>query len=431
MNKEIEQENIYEIKYQEQKCLIKKLENLVGQSTSFITVMCKSSGRAQYDLTKKMLQEQLAKASNIKTKKTRESVEEGLNWMIETLKNERSSKTGLILFAGANDEETIKISFSPLKEFNYNCYRCDSQFYLEELKNQLNDAEVYFFVIIDGNGTLLGKVQGSKKEILKKWEVDLPRKHCKGGQSQNRFARIRIESRQNYLTLVSEMINKAINDSDLKELHGIILAGSAEFKNELLKFLPKKFQDKVIGTFTIYYGGESGFSQAIDLSESIMNNCKLSKEKNILFQLFSTIENNIFGVIKTMSAISKGVIKKVIIDENLDYRRIVLEDKSEEIVNSKNLRDLGYDIKNINYFKKQKVTENSNLLEYLIENKTELNIELEFVTDTTSEGSMFVKTFEGLAGIPKFKFDFTEIEDDETKDDSFESIKSINEDEFI
>lgn len=44
--------------------------------------------------------------------------------------------------------------------------------------------------------------QGSTRDVLHKFTVDLPKKHGRGGQSALRFARLRMEKRHNYVRKV-------------------------------------------------------------------------------------------------------------------------------------------------------------------------------------------------------------------------------------
>ena len=60
-------------------------------------------------------------------------------------------------------------------------------------------------IIMDGNGCLYATLQGSNKVILNKFSVDLPKKHSKGGQSAQRFGRIRLEKRHAYLKKCAEL----------------------------------------------------------------------------------------------------------------------------------------------------------------------------------------------------------------------------------
>jgi len=53
----------------------------------------------------------------------------------------------------------------------------------------LESDEKFGFIIIDGAGSLFGTLTGNTREVLHKFEVDLPKKHGRGGQSALRFAR--------------------------------------------------------------------------------------------------------------------------------------------------------------------------------------------------------------------------------------------------
>ena len=65
------------------------------------------------------------------------------------------------------------------------------------------------------------------------FNVDLPKKHGRGGQSALRFARLRVEKRHNYVRKVSETAVQMFISNDKVNVEGLVLAGSADFKNEL------------------------------------------------------------------------------------------------------------------------------------------------------------------------------------------------------
>jgi peptide chain release factor subunit 1 len=68
---------------------------------------------------------------------------------------------------------------------------------------------------------------------LHKFTVDLPKKHGRGGQSALRFARLRLEKRQNYVRKVAEYAVTCFISDNKPNCRGIVLAGSAEFKDQL------------------------------------------------------------------------------------------------------------------------------------------------------------------------------------------------------
>jgi peptide chain release factor subunit 1 len=112
-------------------------------------------------------------------------------------------------------------------------YFCDNKFHTEALQVLLEDDEKFGFIVVDGNGALYATLQGNNREILQKIQVQLPKKHGRGGQSSVRFARLREEKRHNYLRKVAELCTFHFITDDKPNVVGLVLAGSASFKNDL------------------------------------------------------------------------------------------------------------------------------------------------------------------------------------------------------
>src|SRR5574343_71398 len=83
----------------------------------------------------RMLTEEVGKASNIKSRVTRQNVTDALTCTMEKLKlYTKTPQNGLVLFCGiasAEDggEKMIKIDIIPFKPINTSLYRCDSVFH--------------------------------------------------------------------------------------------------------------------------------------------------------------------------------------------------------------------------------------------------------------------------------------------------------------
>jgi peptide subunit release factor 1 (eRF1) len=97
----------------------------------------------------------------------------------------------------------------------------------------LEDDQKFGFIVMDGNGCLFGTVFGNTREVIHKLSVELPKKHGRGGQSALRFARLRLEKRHNYLAKVAELCTQLFVTENRINVTGLVLAGSAEFKNDL------------------------------------------------------------------------------------------------------------------------------------------------------------------------------------------------------
>lgn len=100
----------------------------------------------------------------------------------------------------------------------------------------LDNNHCFGFIIMDGHGCLFGMVNGNARQVLHRFDVVLRSKHGRGGQSQARFARLRDEQRHNYVRKVAEQAEQVFLSSGSEKkpkIHGLILAGSADFKNVL------------------------------------------------------------------------------------------------------------------------------------------------------------------------------------------------------
>merc|ERR1719305_238486 len=221
-----------------------------------------------------MLTEEYGTASCIKSRVNRLSVLSAITSTQQRLKHyNRTPPHGLIVFCGEvltedGKEKKLTVDFEPFKPINTSLYMCDNKFHTEALSELLEDDDKFGFLIMDGNGSLYGTLQGNHREILHKFSVDLPKKHGRGGQSALRFARLRLEKRHNYIRKVAELATQFfVPNGQTPNITGLILAGSAEFKTELTRsdLFDPRLAAILVKTVDVSYGGENGFNQAIEL----------------------------------------------------------------------------------------------------------------------------------------------------------------------
>merc|ERR1719201_1825817 len=219
------------------KQLIKSLQAARGNGTSMISLIIPP--KDQVSRVNKMLGDEFGTASNIKSRVNRLSVLSAIVSTQQKLKlYSKVPPNGLVVYCGTiltaeNKEKKVNIDFEPFKPINTSLYLCDNKFHTEALNELLEDDDKFGFVIMDGNGSLFGTLCGNTRSILHKFSVDLPKKHGRGGQSALRFARLRLEKRRNYIRKVAEHATQFFITNDKCNVSGIVLAGSAEFKNVL------------------------------------------------------------------------------------------------------------------------------------------------------------------------------------------------------
>lgn len=395
------------------KKMIKNLESARGNGTSMITLIMPPKSKIS-DYNKKLTDE-FGTATNIKSRVNRLSVLSAIKSTQERLKLYKDCPpNGLVLYCGTvimddNKEKKLTIDFEPFRPINTTLYMCDNKFHTQALTELFDDDDKYGFIIMDGNGTLYGVLQGNNKIILNKFSVELPKKHGRGGQSALRFARLRLEKRHNYLRKVAETATQLFITDDKINVRGLILAGSAEFKNDLNKddLFDDRLKSNVLNIVDVAYGGEQGLSQAIELSSDILKNVKLVQEKKTLVKYFDEISQDTnkysFGVNEVMRALESGCCELLIIWELLDLYIYKFENNTEKYIT-----DDEYEKK----YKDESVVEKTLLIEYLIENYKSFGSKIELISDKTTEGSQFIRGFGGIGCILRYPLEQEYISDE-------------------
>lgn len=410
---------------------IKKLAAARGNGTSMISLIV--PGGDQIARVSKMLSEEYGTASNIKSRVNRLSVLGAITSAQQRLKRyTRVPKNGLVVYTGTvitpqGKEKKVSLDFEPFKPVNSSLYLCDSCFHTEPLNALLESDTSFGFIIMDGNGCLYGKLTGNSRQILHKIAVDLPKKHGRGGQSALRFARLRLEKRHNYLRKVAELATKQFITDDVPNVSGLVLAGLAQFKTDLMRsdLFDQRLQRVVITIVDVSYGGEAGFNQAIDLAGAALSNVRFVAEQKLISQFFEEINRDTgkycFGVRDIMFALDQGAVETLLVYEDLTISRVVVKDPVTEetdtlyiTVEDRNNPDIFLSKEN---GEKLIILEDDELVEWLAEHYRDFGTKLELITDKSEEGSQFCQGFGGVGGILRYKIEVYEGDFDGLSDD--------------
>jgi len=390
-----------------------------------------------------MLTEEYGTASNIKSRVNRLSVLSAITATNGRLKlYNKVPENGLVLFCGTiltedGKEKRVNYDFEPHKPINTSLYLCDNKFHVDSLKQLLESDDKFGFVIMDGSGSLFGTLSGNTREILYKFLVDLPKKHGRGGQSSVRFARLRVEKRHNYVRKVAEICTQLFIRNNVPNVTGLVLAGLADFKNELNNsdMFDQRLKRVVIGVVDCSYGFENGFNQAIELSSEMLGNVKFIQEKKLISRFFEEIAQDTgkvcYGVKETLYALENGAVQTLVVFENLNLIRCFMKRGDQEKVvylRPDQMSDSDH------YLDKDgnemEVKDSMELVEWFAENFKKFGATLQFVTDKSQEGSQFVQGFGGVGGILRYKFDVNSMDYVEDDQDVGEEDDNLNEDDW-
>lgn len=375
-------------------------------------------------------------ASNIKSRVNRQSVLSAITSTQTRLKlYNKVPPNGLVLYCGEiltqeGKERKVNIDFEPFKPINTSLYLCDNKFHTEALSELLESDQRFGFIVMDGHSTLFGALSGNTREILHKFSVDLPKKHGRGGQSALRFSRLRDEKRHNYVRKVAELAVQNFITNDKANVAGLVLAGSADFKNDLngSDMFDPRLQTKVIKVVDVSYGGDNGFNQAIELSAETLGNVKFVQEKKLIGKYFEEISQDTgkicYGLEDTLKALELGAVETLIVFENLEVTRYTLRDSEGKDVifnltkaQEEASRDMFLDKAT---GQEMEIIEQGSFLEWIAEHYKDFGTALEFVSDRSTEGNQFVKGFGGIGGLLRYKVNFEQLIEDSDDDDYYD-----------
>ncbi|KNB41353.1 hypothetical protein JH06_5460 [Blastocystis sp. subtype 4] len=409
------------------KKLIKTLENAKGNGTSMISLIIRPGD--QISNASNMLTGEYGTASNIKSRVNRLSVLGAITSTQQKLKLfTRVPPNGLVLYCGTclnedGKEKKMSYAFEPFRPINTSLYLCDNKFHTEALQELLQDDSTFGFVVMDGSGCLFGTVSGSSRNVLHRFLVDLPKKHGRGGQSALRFARLRLEKRHNYVRKCCELCVQFFIENEHVNVAGIVLAGSAELKDELYisDMLDPRIKNAVVKVVDVSYGGDNGFNQAIELSADTLANVKFVQEKKLISGYFDELARDTgkfcYGVNDTLKCLELGAVETLIVWENLSIMRVVVKNNQTGVQNTLYLTE--EQCTDSTFFKDPatgidlEVLQKDLFLEWLAENYKSFGATLEIITNKSQEGSQFVRGFGGIGGLLRWKIDMTEMGDDD------------------
>ena len=308
------------------KKFIEKLEGIRGRGTELVSVYIP----ADYNIDKirNHIAEEQGTAENIKSKQTRDNVKKALEKIKQHLK--RFSKTpenGLVVFAGNVSErrghpEHEVFSLQPPIPLNQRIYKCDKEFMLEPLRELAEDKDFYGMIVIDRREGNIALLKGKTIIPLVTKNSRVPGKFKTGGQSAQRFARIREGAAKKFYKKIGNMAKEQFYDR--KHLKGILVGGPGPTKEEFVNgdYLPTKLKDKILTIKDLSYTGEFGLQELLEKSEDVLAEQSVIEEKQILNKFFTYLKEEpgmvTYGRDETMKLVKLGAVDTVLISEDKD-----------------------------------------------------------------------------------------------------------------
>ena len=394
---------------------MKMLDKFKGKNTELITLYIPEG--TDRSSVMNQLTEELSQSSNIKSPQTRKNVQGALRKITTFLKKINFSipRNGLVVFAGNISEvdgrSDIRLfTINPVKDLKVKLYWCDSTFHLIHLKDMIAPNEYYGLIAIDKSEATIAQLFGKKYEILYHTASTVPGKTRAGGQSSQRFERLREEAAQDFFKKISEKVNTYFLPYGDK-MKGLIIGGPGVTKRYFINkdMIHHELQKKIIGTIDISYTDESGIREIVQRSGDILKDTDMMKERVILEDFLGEIAKDglaTYGQAEVEKALEDGKVEKLLISEEIEW--IVIEklcghcNKTEiEIFKDPDDYDplkakcsCGGDVE---------IMEEVDYLDYMVEKAKSTGAEVSVISTETGEGKQFLDGFGGIAAILRYK----------------------------
>jgi len=409
-----EDQNPEEMSKYELKKLINELEDIRGRNTELVSLYIP----AGYDMSKisEFITSEQSEAENIKSKHTRTNVQDALGKIGRKVSEEHETpENGVAFFAGnVSDTEgrpDIKIwEVVPPQTIESRHYRCDKEFVLDPLKQMVVDDRVYGLIVADKNSAAIGYLQGNSVKTAFTLESNVPGKTRAGGQSAQRFARLRKQMLKSFLQEIADKAKSAFMDKARDgELLGIIVGGPGFVKDKLVDdgYIHQELEDEIVAVESLNYSGEEALEELVSKAEDAIEDSQVVREKNLVNEFFTNLKEengkSEYGVEPVYKALKMGAVDTLLISENVDMFEATYEcpnGHEKEIFEEEARISDSVECDECN--EEMKLEDISDIVDAFGEKAEEMGTELEIIGDGHEEGQRLLN-MGGVAGILRYR----------------------------
>ena len=401
-------------KYEFQK-VIEELQDYRGSGTQLVTIYIPEDKQIS-DVVAHVTQEH-SEASNIKSKETRTNVQDALKSIKDRLRyfDVYPPDNGVVLFSGAVDagggqtDMITRVLESPPDPIESFRYHCDAEFLTEPLEDMLLDKGLFGLIVLDRREANVGWLKGKRVEAVKSASSLVPGKQRKGGQSAQRFARLRLEAIDNFYQEVAGMANDLFVEQR-HDLDGILVGGPSPTKDEFLDgdYLHHELQDMVLGKFDVSYTDESGLYDLVDAASEVLAEHEILQDKEVMEEFFKQLHDGdkaTYGFDQTRQNLNMGAVEELLLSEDLRKDAVTYEcpngHTDYELIN-RNADTEAHDCSTCGETVSAESAEREDAIEHLMELAEQRGTETVFISTDFEKGEQLLTAFGGVAGILRY-----------------------------
>lgn len=323
------EEHIYKLRK-----LLGELEKIKGRHTELVSVYVPAGYNLQEIVN--MLRQEYTLTENVKNKTVRNNVLGAIDKVLQELKFfNKTPENGIAIFSGnvseKEGESDIKVwTIQPPEPLKVKKYWCDQKFEIEPLQEMISEKELYGLLVMDNKEATIGLLKGKKLEILRKLDSIVPGKFRKGGQSSQRFERVREGLINDWYKIIAENSRELFSKFELK---GIIIGGPGPAKNDFYDedYLQTDVKKQVLGIKNVGYTDEQGLEEMVERSQDILAEAAVAKEKALVQKFLEELRKDsglvTYGEEKVIKALEMGAVEIILISEGMESDFLIEKSK--------------------------------------------------------------------------------------------------------
>ncbi len=393
-----------------------ELEGKRGRGTELVSLYIPPD--KNLDDVMSQMREEYSQAANIKSKRTRKNVLSALDTIMQRLKIlPNVGEKGVILLVGTvpkGTQDKIEVHMiTPPQPITTYRYHCDSQFFLQPIRDMLVERGAYGLLVMDRREATIGILKGKIIETLLRLTSNVPGKTHKGGQSQARYARLReIAAHEFFVRIARHAAEVFLNMPDLQ---GLIIGGPGPTKDYFVKeeYLHHELQKKMLDVLDVSYTNEFGLTELVDGASSLLKHLDVNREKELMQRFLGEVIKDGglagYGDAEVRGLIEAGAVDTLLVSEDHESFRVRVACESCGETNERTVKDMarfedkiaGENCKKCGG-KGLAVVDQKSSVEELAEKVVGKGGSVEVISTETEEGQQLV-AFGGIGAILRFR----------------------------
>jgi peptide chain release factor subunit 1 len=308
-------------------------------------------------------------------------------------------------------------------------YICSNQFDVSVMQQQLEEGHKHGIIIIDGSECTMAMMRGDQMRVIHTASAHIPPATRRGGQSANRYARIRDELRAEFIKKQAEVSRDLFLDSNnaRTQVDGLILAGPASTKHELSRILDPVLHKSILCTVDTAYTGKNGLNEVLHKAKTHIADHQVVKDQHQIEEFMKGVATanpcTVYGATELQYALENHLLKTLIVAEECTLVRCVKMNHHGYGTSGKVTSDSDSDSDAKDTASQQLWCPNDRvpkgyqvshtLVDWLVDHSHTLRVdELIIVSSSSSVGHQFISGFGGIGGVTRYPVDLSYLLDD-------------------